>query len=94
MEIRHKEACNDYILINVPLQVYKKTFCKMVRILHYNTQIKTLIWTPLWIVLFLYEKRKYVRFSQQILLTLLEYLIGYVFMQMMFETWSSNSIKC
>ena len=51
METRHKEAYRDFILINVPLQLYKKTPITMVRILHCNTHIRT------W---FSYENRKYV----------------------------------
>ena len=51
----------------------------MVSIIHYDTHIKTLCnlnaaWDRL--AFFVVEKRKHVRFSQQILLILLEYLIG------------------
>ena len=51
-KIYFKEAFSGFILINIPLQLHKKTSRNMVGILYYNTHINTLILTPLAIVWF------------------------------------------
>ena len=67
---------------------------KMVRILHYNTRIKTHsnLNTTWYCLVFVWKEKISTIFTTNSI-DLTWYLIGYLFMQMMVETWSGNSIK-